>query len=747
MLKVLKIRSVENAVYTRQYNRMRFKIPADNLNTHLEDSYLSFQVVPVTASGVPVATNVNVAFGNADGSLYYPTSLLKVARLFRGDSNVPLEEINKYNLCDLNMKLYQKDVEHVVSEQYENGNIINDIFQGDKSSFWLEGQADVHIYLKDVFGLCKNKDFYLSDTAGLQIEFELEDQYSLFIENIPDSANQMVYTALSNTNVVQTPLSTLNNTFVSSTVPGVSSNLFSSDTISNQQLVDMNSPLENFYVALNSASVTWDTYDATNKRQPFRIYINTNTVPLIGAGEIFTAYGINDLSGSNILTNSNFSLIPLELVYKTTTSQTEDIKSIHYDLNVLSPIIMAGSTVTTPAELNGWISWPNATAPTFIPLAIACASSLSIASTNRTWYPLTFGNDISGNIPAQYSTLSGSFNDMIVNSSVTAGSPPVTTTYLTLTPGNSTTPPILTVNAAAMGGASFNVNCLHTIHFDEVNTGTTWAPIVKTGDNNINLMKTLQFTNSQNKLLFKAISATQLQLIHKGANQGAINTQINKLLNQTLFPTPTVGTIVFRQISGAVTGLLGGDIEAADLTYHIPRAEVVLIQSNKKAADSPPKVYSTWKMEPTLIEYGTQMWQHQFILEPNTYNAMLLYPQQVSNGEQSMASATETLGTYRWSIDNIDNTNRDVPINQALHRDKLIDTFNNSDMKLKNLLSLNSSIIPMKIYTGVDNENMYMNNESHTLQVTLKAGVDELGAQDQLIPKNLYLFKQILKTL
>lgn len=740
MLKVLKIRSVENAVYTRQYNRMRFKIPADNLNTHLEDSYLSFQVVPVTAAGVPVAPEVNVAFGAADGStIYYPTSLLKIARIFRGDSNVPLEEINKLNLIDLNLKIYQKDTENNLSDQYENGNIISNIFQGDKSSFWLEGQADIHIYLKDIFGLCKNKDFYLSDTAGLQMEFELEDQYSLFIENIADESNQMVYTALSNTNVVQTPLSTLNNDFVSSTLPGVSSNLFSADTISNQQLVDMNSPLENFYVALNSSiDFNWGTYDATNKRISIAIAINTNTIPLYGNGEVFTAFGINDLAGNNILKNSNFPQIPLELVYKTTTSQTEDLKSLHFDFTTQIDIDMSGSTVTTPAILNGFIPWNSATAPTFIPLAIASASSLSIRATNRTWYPLTYVNDISGAIPAQFSNLTGSFNDMIAND---GGA-------IAFTAGTSTSAPSITITEAALGsGITFNLNCLHTIHFDEVNTGTTWVPLVKTGDNNINLMKTLEFVSSKNKLLFKATGARVLELVGYGANQGAINTQITKLLNRVLFPTTTVGTIVFRQISGPVTGLLGSEIQAADLTYEIPRAEVVLIQSSKKAADSPPKVYSTWKMEPTLIEYGTQMWQHQFILEPNTYNAMLLYPEQVSNGEQSMASATDSLATYRWAIDNIDNTNRDVAINQALHRDKLIDTFNNSDMKLKSLFAGDSSIIPIKVYTGVDNENMYMNNQTHTLQVTLKAGLDDSGAQAQLVPKNLYLFKQILKTL
>jgi hypothetical protein len=86
-------------------------------------------------------------------------------------------------------------------------------------------------------------------------------------------------------------------------------------------------------------------------------------------------------------------------------------------------------------------------------------------------------------------------------------------------------------------------------------------------------------------------------------------------------------------------------------------------------------------------------------------------------------------------------------INEALHNDKLIDWFNNTNMKLKSLpgselLPSISSIIPMKIYTAMDNENMYMDNKNHTLQVVLKSAEGET-----FTPKNLYLFKQVLKTL
>ena len=106
LTKVIKIRSVENAVYTKDYNRMRFSIPADNLNTHLNESYVNLQVVLMDDSvnpPVPVdvsATNyVNYGFGSTLSSIpYYASSLLKVVRLFRQDSNVPLEEIRNFNI-------------------------------------------------------------------------------------------------------------------------------------------------------------------------------------------------------------------------------------------------------------------------------------------------------------------------------------------------------------------------------------------------------------------------------------------------------------------------------------------------------------------------------------------------------------------------------------------------------------------------------------------------------------------------
>ncbi len=739
MLKVLKIRSVENAVYTPQYNRMRFKVPSDNLNTHLNESYFSFEVVPVNSVGTPVDPEVNIGFGNASTGPYYPSCLLKTARIFRGDSNIPLEEINHYNLIDLNMKLYQKDIEDLASDQYESGFFVPDQFQSDKSPFWLEGKADIHIYLKDIFGLCKNKDFYLSDTEGLQFEFELEDQYNLFIENKPDEQHQLVYSSFDNSNVVATPLSDLNNKFISSTynaaaVPPV--NLSTADALSNAELVAMGAEPQNFFISIPSTGVTYGTYDSTNKRFPVTLNVGTSNVKLSDATQEFTAYGVNSTASNTILGTSNWASIPMELVYKLSGSTAADpIRSTYLDISGYTNIVMSGSTVTTPANFTGWIPWINSTAPSFTVSSISTASGLAPVATARTWWEIVTTNALGGNIPSQWGNLSGTLSDIVANS---GGA-------LTLSTGNSALRTI-TFSSGALKSIDLSIDSKYYMYFDIVNVGTAWNPEVKTGNTNINKMS-LYTTSNGKPVVFTATDETVLQIQLSG--NGSIASQNNlidrKLASTIVGAANTVGRIVLRQIDDSTLS----EIEASTLSYQIPRAELVLIQESKKSTDDIPKVYSTWKMEPTLIESAVGLWQHQFILEPNVSNAYLLYPPQYESAASTMHSLTDSLATYRWAIDNIDNTNRDVVVNQSLHYDKLIDTFNNSDYKLKTLATQVPadvpSILPMKIYTARDDENMYMNNQSHTLQVVLKAGTNDFGTT--LAPKNLYLFKQVLKNL
>jgi len=749
MLKVLKIRSIENFDYTPQYNRMRFQIPADNLNTHLDESYLSFQVQPKQANGTNIDPTNNYGFGNATDKLpYYPTCLLKVARLFSGDSNIPLEEINKFNLLDINMKIYQKDLENMASDQYESGFFVDDLFQADKSPFYLEGSADIHIPLKDIFGLCKNKDFYLSTTGGLQIEFELEDQYSLFVQNSNSKVAQRVYTSFDTPQSV-TPFSTLNNKYISSTQSITPVPLDASELLSNQELV-AGAIRENFYINISNAVFDAANYDAVNKRMPVTLTIALTGRTIFDSTVPYQAFGIGTPAGSNILAGSNWQYMPMSLVYKYVDSDDQPL--VARELQNLTATFTPFSAPATNATITATLPWINNIAPGGIFIkAVAMGNKLGLASSNL-FNQLALTNTLGGIVPTSYANIGGTFEQICAG----AGTPSALTLQLgTFTDANTFTYPNLTVSSGALGSRNFQTGAYYIIIMQEINANTTqWQPLEKTANRNINNPVYLRFikpgTNRAKPFILRALSATELTFGKALSDKDDLTniSFINATLRAKILTPNVVGEIFIQQfIQAPAPGVELEDIEQATLTYSIPRAELVLVQESKKSSDNISNVYMTWKMEPTLIENTTSYWQKQFILEPNVASVCLVYPPQFTNNSVSMYSQDSSLERYRWALDNIDNTNRDVDVNEALHNDKLIDWFNNTNMKLKSLpgselLPSNSSLIPMKIYTAVDNENMYMDNKNHTLQVVLKSADGTTFS-----PKNLFLFKQVLKTL
>lgn len=757
MLKVVKIRSVENADYTTQYNRMRFKVPADNLNTHLDESYLSLQVQPTNANGQLPAKNLNIGFGNGEDNLpYYPTCLIKVARLFSGDSNIPLEEINRFNLLDLNMKIYQKDLENLASDQYESGFFVDNLFQADKSPFYLEGGIDIHIPLKDIFGLCKNKDFYLSNTGGLQIELELEDQYSLFIANSEANiGTQRVYTSFNGVQSV-TPFSNLNSNYISSSQPQsevAPVPLDPSEKLPNQELINLSADTDNFYISISN--VTIGSYDNTTKRFSVTLQVSLTDNTIIDKSKEYKAFGIGGSAGSLIFQNSNWKQIPMSLVYKKTDTPAgslfgRPLQNLNATFNAFNP-----SGTPTNATIVAELPWENNTPPSGLTYkAIACNGKLSLA-TEGVYNQLNLTNviDPSGTtFPKSYAKINGTI-EQICDGTGDSTADPVVAPSLALTLGTGNTYPKITIASGALGSVELVIGAKYIVNMQEIQgaTLTSWSPSEVLNDSRINTQKIWKGLNG-GRLVLNATDETVLTFepVIKGTDAANV-IELNKIIQTQVQETAfNIGEIFLQMIAQPVATTTDelDEVEQTQLTYSIPRAELVLVQESKKSSDNISNVYMTWKMEPTLIESTTAYWQKQFILEPNVASVCLLYPPQATTGVQSMYSSDSGITTYRWALDNIDNTNRDVVINEALHNDKLIDWFNNTNMKLKSfpnseLLESNLSLIPMKIYSAVDDENMYMDNKSHTLQVVLKANDVDVP----LTQKNLYLFKQVLKTL
>lgn len=736
MLKVLKIRSVENAVYTPQYNRMRFRIPGDNLNTHLNESYLSFQVELVDPDGAIIPPKTNIGFGDVD-TLYYSTCLLKVVRLFRGDSNIPLEEIQNFNMLDQNLKWYEKDTEDLITDQFTSGFLVDGVYQGNRSPFFWNGSSDIQIPLKYVFGLCKNKDFYLSDTDGLQIEFELEDRFKLFNKEVIASSTEVIATApvddLSIDDDDDDMRSNLPPNNADEVNPsGTGSVSQSATSKSGSQTLDypLSSELYNIGIVPDS-QVNSSSYDA---KGGYHIDISCNLfiseLPNgLKLNGIFTA-SESDAMGACSLTNLVAFLMVLDSNNKPTYYPADITNFVPYAVG--PPVVYAGFTVFLPCQTGFTI-------PTFAGLSYINKRRVA---TDLITIPLSIPND-NGGIATTYTYIQpgATFYTNSVNYDVDD------TKYI-----------IFNTITGSAGGLQIS------LHQDAIGAGNSlttgaqyeiqWNNMTSLSGGAINNKSVNQLLTPISKVVYDGHSKDKSQLgtskVYKCICTGPLQLLLQKRKSSTTIADITsslkvltsggvFGQFVLRRITDA-TGSSLTTYVPTDYTYSIPRAELVLLQESKKSSDEVSKIYQTWKMEPSLIESSTLLWQKQYILEPNVANALFLNP---PADYSSLYSLTSDIISYRWALDNIDNTNRDVAIPSALHNDKLIDLFNNTGLKLKALDDNdNDGLIPMKIYTAMDDENVYMDNKSHTLQIVLN-GNDTTPIQ----PKNVYLFKQVLKTL
>ena len=195
--------------------------------------------------------------------------------------------------------------------------------------------------------------------------------------------------------------------------------------------------------------------------------------------------------------------------------------------------------------------------------------------------------------------------------------------------------------------------------------------------------------------------------------------------------------------------------------WQVTKAELVLVQNMKDTAMPPSSIYPTMKCEAVTIESGTlSEYQRQFIVsEPNCYSVMLLTPEYSGEG-QSLISHSRGIEQYRWSVQNIDNTNRNIVIKSnssaypsSLHLDKFVDCMKNDVVPVKAFSGINGVArsvdapvcFPLKIYTASDAESSYLNPLSgYTLQF---AGYSDPAHEKYVTPGAIMLFKFCYKTL
>ena len=179
----------------------------------------------------------------------------------------------------------------------------------------------------------------------------------------------------------------------------------------------------------------------------------------------------------------------------------------------------------------------------------------------------------------------------------------------------------------------------------------------------------------------------------------------------------------------------------------VSKAEIVLKQYPAGQMKM-PSLYRTMRVEPFNIPIGFSEFVANFQIEANCYNAYVVLP---ALGSSSLMSTGKNVGSWRATIDEVDLTNVDVRISgdypSTLYFDRLVDTFSNSQMQLRNLEGIATGaeagkirIIPIKIYSGMVGGSPILSPTMKRLQVRLLA---EIGKQIE--GGTAYLYKELYR--
>ena len=206
VLRTIKVRSKENAIFTKQYNRCHVDIQPDSLQTDMANSYFAFKLSLKNASNVALedvdytnlaAAGYEITFGHQSFD-YSPACLVKTAILKRLADGSIIESIPFSNIISQTLYQLSTSREQVQSQSLLHGSSSNNgsitTFSGVGSSLRRD-KMEVQIRLQDVFQSLSSPNFWLSETGGLSVQLEFEDRADLFkLQMVDNRLNQIVPT-------------------------------------------------------------------------------------------------------------------------------------------------------------------------------------------------------------------------------------------------------------------------------------------------------------------------------------------------------------------------------------------------------------------------------------------------------------------------------------------------------------------------------------------------------------------------
>jgi hypothetical protein len=758
----IKLRSVEQAIFKPSYNRLNFMVQSDGLATDLSQSYLSMRVyltkaltgVRVTREemAVLIAQNLCVSFGNNDQS-YSPACMIRIARLFAGKNNELLEEVNFCNvLTQTIMHQLCSDFETVEASNLLTGSS-SQIGHGSSlpatMTAFLQNPTTVHVFLRDLFGVCRHSNFELAVTDGLQITLELEDRQNLFkITTLGDFQEINVPDISGNT-----ASSILPERFFNPTEIGFLQSTNSMST-SSQARGQFEAPSSGLF--LDASGNHMIQYPKEGFEYPAAVYFDQPGVGLIidtitfKAGMTYTAdqlIALGFVAGAYV-----------KLRYSITSSfagaTSVQPKDFYYMSQITAPVTtgfglvntlwydqIAGRTVDDVVTFMG-LELLRADEVIAVSVAAASAELQLDLKSNTLVVPaadLLYIQNL-GLVDADFRPTGVTF-DLGVQ---TVSAEPATSTT-----GSHIMPDRITNQASSA------VRKVYSNQLTKLPAQGDKCRIIGVAEADASGNRLFTFTS------WGCETATSIQAA-----------TIRPTGDETIVisPATSLGFYIWniQNHSRAPNGVdLSGNPIAHfwnDLSYEIDKFELVLIQSSVDPKNRMPSpfVYSTWKLETANVEVEQQTWARQFILEQGVYNCWTLTPNfnTLEDNKGSLISTRRGLSHYRLLVNNIAQTNRDIYVQDfrsdypsSLYLDRLNDTFSNSDYILRSPTGIKGVqetadpviVLPLKIYHAVSESAYVMGGPGGaTVQLNLYG---DPSMDRKVKPGLVFFFKQLLKSL
>jgi hypothetical protein len=792
-MRQVKIKSLQDQLYTTRYNRASFMIAPDDMSTDLSQSYLllrlqlwdkSYQVEYTTDDLVEwFSKNVAVSFG-AEDLTYSSACLIKTALIRNMKTGNVVESIQFANVLSQHLFQMLNDKETLSSTSLLSGSAM-EIGKGSgitqAVSSFLTNPTTIRIPLKDIWGCCNTSNMWLSETGGLSIELEFEDRCDILktetiaettriaLQERAGSAGPPVVTAVAG----QYPDGEGINQYYDQNpeTMGASDNFltfYDPDFVAGGSCAEIiNAPRAGFkYDPSYFQAIEYDLSGGLVQTLTFAVAGSTgdnlNTLGFIVGNTIKINMALPGLSADEVADRNGGKGVQqkvaeyvFDIVAVTPAATSEDYAVITFASGNSTGILYPTSWTTDSYKALP----PYLLSVELLPIQTNLSDTFSYGDLFETAHNLYDSAIIMSK--AQVIQLNRMGLTKLTDASGSDPTEPLSyeTTYAAVELG------LMPIDPSGQLMISDVIKDQDSDYSSLYSNGLVRLPI----QGRSTIIKSV-YPTIVDDTDFWVVQFSDLGVVRgKGWRGDLIHHAGQEYDGANVFVEPPgYRVLIFNAMAAGRVPDISGNYPMPErdnpynlvipkvLSYKVDRLEIVLIQQTKTAPMS--QGISVFKVEPQTIQYPQYQWSNQFqITEPNTYACMLLLPD-YSNGKKLVS---ESRGVARWrnSLNNTQFCNRDTiaysnesDYPSSLYNDQLVSFWANTPYNQRSLYGLREIAhatkpvisVPMKIYSAFQGGQMLGNGgEPFTLQVNL---FGDAGSGATISTGAVFLFKMSISS-